>query len=150
MAHPLHRPTRLGRRVLINAGWYKIYACFALRCVNSPYCTRRKIAAVLDPRNRSDLRADFLVPFPMKREWYCVLGGNHLAWFDMATTLAEANASTGRTCGHGAVCSALVANIAEPAVVQKVFADPMSSLAWRNLPTAEPREEKAGLRIDGS
>jgi indole-3-acetate monooxygenase len=78
------------------------------------------------------------------------LGGGLLDWLDMATTLAEADASTGWTSGHGAVCSALVANIAEPAFVEKVFADPMSSIAWSNLPRITAREEPDGLRIEGS
>jgi alkylation response protein AidB-like acyl-CoA dehydrogenase len=68
----------------------------------------------------------------------------------MGTTLAEADASTGWTCGHGAVCSALVANIAEPGFVEKVFADPMSSIAWSNLPRITAREAADGLRIEGS
>lgn len=78
------------------------------------------------------------------------LGGGLLDWLDMATTLAEADASTGWACGHGAVCSALVANIAEPSFVETVFADPMSSIAWSNLPRVAVRQEPAGLRIDGS
>jgi hypothetical protein len=61
-------------------------------------------------------------------------GGGLLDWLDMATTLAEADASTGWTSGHGAVCSALVANIAEPPFVETVFADPTSlGLGHRRL-----------------
>ena len=78
------------------------------------------------------------------------LGGSLLDWLDMATTLAEADASTGWATGHGAVCSALVANIAEPSFVAQVFADPMSSVAWSNLPRVTAKEEADGLRVDGS
>jgi len=57
------------------------------------------------------------------------LGGSLLDWFDMAVTLAEADASTGWVVGHGAVCSGLIANIAEPSFAARVFSDPMSSIA---------------------
>lgn len=62
------------------------------------------------------------------------LGGSLSEWLHMATTLAEADASTGWATGHGAICSALVANIAETSFVTDVLADPMSSVAWSNLP----------------
>jgi len=77
------------------------------------------------------------------------LGGSLRDWFDMASTLAEADASTGWAIGHGAICSALVANLAEPGFVDSVFADPMSSIAWSNLPRVTVSREDAGLRIDG-
>ena len=67
------------------------------------------------------------------------LGGDLLDWLHMATTLAEADASTGWASGHGAVCSALIANLA----------DPMASAAWSNLPRIEAEQTKGGLRISG-
>jgi len=77
------------------------------------------------------------------------LGGSLRDWLDMAMTLAEADGSTGWTSGHGAVCSALVANIAQPQFVESVLADRMSSIAWSNLPKVTVRKEADGLRIDG-
>jgi len=77
------------------------------------------------------------------------LGGSLTDWLAMATTLAEADASTGWTAGHGAVCSALVANVAETTFVEEVLADPMSSIAWSNLPRVKVAREAEGVRIDG-
>lgn len=77
------------------------------------------------------------------------LGGSLGDWLVMATMLAEADASTGWTTGHGAICSALVANIAETSFVEDVFSDPMSSVAWSNLPRVKVAREAEGVRIDG-
>lgn len=77
------------------------------------------------------------------------LGGSLTEWLHMATTLAEADASTGWTTGHGAICSALVANIAETSFVEEVLSDPMCSIAWSNLPRVKVTREAEGVRIDG-
>ena len=65
------------------------------------------------------------------------LGGDLLDWLRMATTLAEAGASTGWASGQGAVCSALIANLADPVFSKAYLADPMASAAWSNLPRIE-------------
>lgn len=78
------------------------------------------------------------------------LGGDLIDWFDMATSLAEADASTGWTCAHGAVTNALVANIADQKFVDSFFSDPNASAAWSNLPRVEVSEEDGGLRISGT
>ena len=77
------------------------------------------------------------------------LGGSLRDWLDMATTLAEADASTGWASGHGAVCSALVANIGPAGFAAEIFVDPMASIAWSNLPAVKVSKEVEGLRIDG-
>lgn len=77
------------------------------------------------------------------------LGGSLLEWFDMAVTLAEADASTGWVVGHRAVYSGLVANIAEPSFAARVFSDPMSSIAWSNLPRVRSEIVDDGLSISG-
>lgn len=77
------------------------------------------------------------------------IGGSLTEWLHMATTLAEADASTGWTTGHGAICSALVANIAETSFVDDVLSDPMSSIAWSNLPRVRVVRETDGVWIDG-
>ena len=77
------------------------------------------------------------------------LGGSIIDWFTMGTTLAEADASTGWTTSHGAVCSALIANIANQEFAQTFMADPNSSAAWSNLPRVEVEEAEGGMRITG-
>ena len=77
------------------------------------------------------------------------LGGDLLDWFEMVTCLAEADASTGWTCAHGAVTNALVANIADQEFVASIFSDPNVSTAWSNLPLVKAREVEGGLRITG-
>ena len=77
------------------------------------------------------------------------LGGSLIDWLNMATTLAEADASTGWTCAHGAVASALIANTADQKFVESFFADPNASAAWSNLPRVEAKEVEGGLRITG-
>jgi alkylation response protein AidB-like acyl-CoA dehydrogenase len=77
------------------------------------------------------------------------LGGSLIDWFDMVTSLAEADASTGWTCAHGAVTNALVANIADQKFVDSLFSDPNASTAWSNLPRVETKEVSGGLRITG-
>lgn len=77
------------------------------------------------------------------------LGGSLLDWLDMATTLAEADASTGWACAHGAVCTALVANIADQKFVEEAFSNPEVIIAWSNLPKVTATEETGGLRVSG-
>lgn len=77
------------------------------------------------------------------------LGGSLRDWLDMVQTLATADASTGWTIGHGAICGALVANIAETSFVEAAFADPDVSFAWSNLPRVTVTPEAGGLRVDG-
>ena len=77
------------------------------------------------------------------------LGGSLLDWLKMVLSLSEADASTGWTCAHGAVCSALIANLADPEFVESFFADPQASAAWSNLPQVQVSEEDDGLRISG-
>ena len=77
------------------------------------------------------------------------LGGSLLDWFDMATTLAEADASTGWTTAHGACCSGLIANTADDKFVETFFADPDALAVWSNLPRLEAEEVEGGLRITG-
>lgn len=77
------------------------------------------------------------------------LGGSLRDWLDMALMLAEADASTGWAAGHGAICHAIVANIAPEGVVASVMADPMASVAWSNLPRVTVKHEPGGIRIDG-
>ena len=77
------------------------------------------------------------------------LGGDLIDWFDMATSLAEADASTGWTCAHGAVTNALVANIADQKFVDSFFSDPNANAAWSNLPRVEATEVDGGLCISG-
>ena len=77
------------------------------------------------------------------------LGGDLVDWLEMATSLAEADASTGWTCAHGAVTNALVANIADQKFVDSFFSDPNASAAWSNLPRVEATEVDGGLRISG-
>ncbi len=77
------------------------------------------------------------------------LGGSLLDWFEMAVTLAESDASTGWTCAHGAVCSALIANTADPRFVETFFADPNNTAAWSNQPRVEVKEVEGGLQING-
>ncbi len=77
------------------------------------------------------------------------LGGSLLDWYDMVRTLARADASTGWSVAHGAVCSALIANTAEPEFVKHFFADSDASAAWSNLPRIDAREADGGLEISG-
>ena len=77
------------------------------------------------------------------------LGGDLLDLLHKATTLAEADASTGWASGHGAICSALIANLADPVFSEVYLADPMASTAWSNLPRIEAEQTKGGLRISG-
>lgn len=77
------------------------------------------------------------------------LGGSLLDWFDMSTTLAEADASTGWTSAHGAICSALIANTADEKFVETFFSDPSGLAAWSNLPRVEAEEVEGGLKITG-
>lgn len=75
------------------------------------------------------------------------LGGTLGEWLDMVAALAEADASTGGTVGHGAVCAALIENSAGDALIDEFFADPLASAAWSNLGSAEAREAPGGLHI---
>jgi len=64
------------------------------------------------------------------------LGGSTRDWLDLIIALAESDGSTGWACAHGAVCSALLANVANQAFVAEAMADPDISIAWSNLPRA--------------
>lgn len=77
------------------------------------------------------------------------LGGTLSDWFEMMATLAEADASTGWTCSHGNICSALIANIADQSFVETFLSDPDANAAWSNLPRVETREVEGGIRITG-
>jgi len=77
------------------------------------------------------------------------LGGSLLDWFDMATILAEADASTGWVASHGACVSALIANTADEKFVETFFADPDALGAWSNLPRLQTEEAEGGLKITG-
>jgi indole-3-acetate monooxygenase len=77
------------------------------------------------------------------------LGGTLNDWLEMATTLAYADASTGWTAGHGAVCGALIENIGSAQLVEEFFSDPMASAAWSNLPKVEAKAASGGLRVSG-
>jgi len=77
------------------------------------------------------------------------LGGSLLDWFDMSTTLADADASTGWTSAHGACCSALIANTADEKFVETFFSDPNGLAAWSNMPRVEAEEVEGELKITG-
>lgn len=77
------------------------------------------------------------------------LGGSLLDWFDMATILAEADASTGWVTSHGACVSALIANTADEKFVETFFADPCALGAWSNLHKLQAEEVEGGLKIAG-
>lgn len=77
------------------------------------------------------------------------LGGTLRDYLDMVVTLATADGSTGWVCGHGAICGALVANIAETSFVDSAFTDPQVSFAWSNLPRVTFTPEPGGLRVNG-
>lgn len=70
------------------------------------------------------------------------LGGSTRDWLDMIIALAESDGSTGWACAHGAICSALLANVANQAFVAEAMADRDISIAWSNL----PRAKKRGIR----
>ncbi|MBN4046476.1 hypothetical protein JYU02_00590 [bacterium AH-315-P15] len=63
--------------------------------------------------------------------------------------MAEADASTGWACAHGAITNVLLANIADQNFVAFFFADPNASAAWSNLPRVKAKEVEGGLRITG-
>jgi alkylation response protein AidB-like acyl-CoA dehydrogenase len=77
------------------------------------------------------------------------LGATLGEWLEMVMTLAEADASTGWTVGHGALCSALIENTADEALLEEFFFDPLASAAWSNLGAVEVKEVPGGLRISG-
>lgn len=78
------------------------------------------------------------------------LGGSLRQWLDMLIALAEADASTGWVCAHGATCSTLIHALAEPGLRDTFFADANACAAWSNLPRVEVTEQPDGLRISGS
>lgn len=78
------------------------------------------------------------------------LGGTLPDWLAMVAELAEADGSTGWAAAHGAVCSALVANIADQGFAAEALGDPGVGIAWSNLPRVrEARAVPGGLRITG-
>lgn len=77
------------------------------------------------------------------------LGASPKEWLRIVAALAEADASTGWTVAHGAVCSALIANAGSAELIEEFFADPMASAAWSNQPKVKATEVPGGLRISG-
>ncbi len=78
------------------------------------------------------------------------LGANLADWFDMAVTMAEADASTGWVCAHGAAASSLIANVADQKFALEFLADPNAAAAWSNLPRVKAERVEGGMRISGS
>lgn len=78
------------------------------------------------------------------------LGGSTRDWLDLIIALAESDGSTGWACAHGAICSALLANVANQAFVAEAMADPDMSIAWSNLPRVKSAEYvTGGMQISG-
>lgn len=77
------------------------------------------------------------------------LGASPNDWLRIVAGLAYGDGSTGWTVAHGAICSALIANLGSDELLQEFFADPMASAAWSNQGKTETREVPGGLRITG-
>jgi alkylation response protein AidB-like acyl-CoA dehydrogenase len=78
------------------------------------------------------------------------LGGSTRDWLELIIALAESDGSTGWACAHGAICSALLANVANQAFVAEAMADPDISIAWSNLPRIQSaRFVPGGMQISG-
>lgn len=78
------------------------------------------------------------------------LGCSLLEWLEIATTLAEADASTGWVMAHANICAGIIYASAAPRLRDEFFADPGACAAWSNLPRVEVTEEADGIRISGS
>lgn len=78
------------------------------------------------------------------------LGASIRDWLDVIIALAESDGSTGWACAHGAVCSVLLANVADQDFVTRVMASPDMSIAWSNLPRIQSAEfVSGGMQISG-
>jgi alkylation response protein AidB-like acyl-CoA dehydrogenase len=64
--------------------------------------------------------------------------------------LAEADASTGWVSAHAGICSGLICASADARFRAELFADPMTCVAWSNLPRVKVQELDNGLQISGS
>jgi indole-3-acetate monooxygenase len=78
------------------------------------------------------------------------LGGSLSEWFEIAMTLAEADASTGWAMAHANICAGIIYASADPRLRDEFFSDPDACAAWSNLPRVEVTEEAEGIRISGS